>query len=263
MKGLSMAALLAATGLVTAGTARAADFPADKVKAVSADVDSGLIRVTGRDGDKISVSIDMLKDPSACRVTTEIQDTTLVLRIKTVRKGMGMFGTSKCSANLIVQAPKGLPLDAVAGSASIEAESLSGKASLAAGSGGIRLKDVGGDLRLRTGSGSIEGEAASGVVDALTGSGSIHLAGLRGTAQARTGSGAVSLHWERSPKDGDVKVRTGSGSVSLEFPEGTKLSASLISGSGRVANELGESPDAKLRVSVITGSGDATVRKAK
>jgi hypothetical protein len=89
----------------------------------------------------------------------------------------------------------------------------------------------------------------------------VDLKGLTSGADAKVGSGDLKLAWAKAPT-GSVDVKSGSGSVLLVFPAGTKLQARQISGSGTAVNKLGETPGAKLKVSVTTGSGDSTIQAA-
>lgn len=114
-------------------------------------------------------------------------------------------------------------------------------------------------MTARLGSGSLEGEAHSQQVYALAGSNAVRLEGLKGSVDVKSGSGDVTLQWARVPQTGNVNVKTGNGDVALIFPEGAKIKTRILSGSGRIHNEIGDARNAELNVSIISGSGKVSI----
>lgn len=236
--------LLTAAVLGAALAARAEDgakreFPAQGVKTIRVQTESGDIQI--RAGAKLAVEVVDDKKPELCLLTLEVQGDALVLKAESARRyfvpGPG------CGAGFRVTAPAALSLEAKTGSGNVVLDGMSGEAALAAGSGHI--------------SGTL-----SGRLTAKSGSGGMELKGLMGGADAKSGSGGVTLIWAKAPAE-SVSVKSGSGSVVLAFPAGTKLQASQAAGSGSAVNTLGETPGAPLKVSVMTGSGDSTIEAAK
>ncbi|NNN05075.1 MAG: DUF4097 family beta strand repeat protein [Elusimicrobia bacterium] len=253
--------LLTAVVLIAAVAARAEDgaqreFPADGIKKIRVSAESGPIEV--RAGAKIEVVVVDNKKPELCRLTMEVSDGALTLKAESAQRWF-VLGDG-CGAGFRVSAPAGLPLDAKAGSGRIHVAGRAGTVRLSAGSGGIVLDGVSGEAELAAGSGKISG-TLSGRLSAKSGSGGLALGGLASGAEVKSGSGGVRLAWSKAPA-ANVDVKSGSGDVLLIFPAGTKLHAGQIAGSGTTVNTLGETAGAALRVSVMTGSGDSTIKAA-
>ena len=243
---------------VAAGAAETAQtFPAAGVRALDIQTEEGYIKVVGNDVQQIKVII-VNQNPEKCEMMTALDGSTLRLKAKSKSK---LFWRSDCEAGFQVQSPKNISLDASSGSGRIRATGLHGALALNTGSGEIQVDDVTGDMNARLGSGTLKGDSRSQQMEIQCGSGSVDLDGLLGSANVRVGSGAINLKWAESPKNGKVNIKTGSGNVSLIFPKQTKLQTDILTGSGRVRNEIGETASAPLRISVIAGSGNVTIGK--
>lgn len=238
MKRLLAAALVAAAATARAQGADVRKFPLDGIKEIRAQAGSGAIEVEA--GPELAVEVTENAKPDLCRITMEANGGALVLRAEEAK--MWFVAHEGCRAGFRVTAPAGLALD------------------IKAGSGNVRLAGRAGAASVTTGSGKITG-TASGPLSIKSGSGGAELSGLASTASVKTGSGDVSLTWGAAPK-GDVAAWAGSGNVVLRFPKGTKLASRLVAGSGSAVNSLGESADAALRVSVVTGSGNSVIEAA-
>lgn len=165
-----------------------------------------------------------------------------------------------CAAGFAVEVSGTLPLHAYTGSGDIEVVSRKASVEADAGSGRILVKDGSGELVLKSGSGDITADAASPSLRAQTGSGKVEMTGLKGPASVITGSGNIRLRWSQAPRTGTVEVRSGSGDVELVFPQGTRLAAELRTGAGSSSNEFAPAPEAKLRVAVMAGTGNVSIR---
>ncbi|MEU6999258.1 DUF4097 family beta strand repeat-containing protein [Nonomuraea sp. NPDC046570] len=126
-----------------------------------------------------------------------------------------------CGVNYRVEVPKGL------------------KVKTDTGSGNLTLRDLSGELEATTGSGDIE---ANG------------LAGKK--AYAETGSGGAELKYAAVPDS--VEVETGSGDVTVRLPQGS-YDVTTETGSGDTSVKVTDDPKSPRKVSLKTGSGDATV----
>ncbi|MDD5656622.1 MAG: DUF4097 family beta strand repeat-containing protein [Elusimicrobia bacterium] len=225
-----------------AGAVEAAKvFPAADLRALQIKAEAGDISVEGVAAREAVVQV-VNTDPDRCEISMEAKGDILRLEAKSRSKWPSRTG---CRAGFEVRVPRGLALDA------------------ATGSGDIRLRDVAGDLKARLGSGNLKGTARSQDAQIQCGSGSVDLAGLIGSANVKIGSGRIVLAWAEAPKSGAVGVTAGSGDTLLFFPEGAKLRARVVSGSGEVRNEFGDTPSAGLRVRVVSGSGGVTIGKRK
>jgi DUF4097 and DUF4098 domain-containing protein YvlB len=269
MKTIALAASCAVSSLLAASVALAQpakgqaaapsrEFPTGKVKHVRIQTEAGDVSVRGVEG--ASAKVAVTGSTEDCVLVTEVQGAELVLTAKSVRRHFWM--QSGCRAGFSVEAPGGLTLEASVGSGRIEVSAMSSDVEVRTGSGDIDVKDVSGALKARTGSGRIKGQASSSWVEARTGSGGVSLSRLQGSAKVHSGSGPVRLEWAQAPGKGEADVHTGSGDITLLFPEGTKLTTEVKTGSGSVRKELGEAPEAGFRVSAHAGSGNVILQRA-
>ncbi|MEU7743780.1 DUF4097 family beta strand repeat-containing protein [Nonomuraea sp. NPDC049158] len=130
-------------------------------------------------------------------------------------------GWDSCSVDYKIEVPKGLQVDAEAGS---------------------------GDIAMRQLTGQIEANAGSGDVDA---------SGL-GTKKifAEAGSGSIDLKFAVVPDS--VELKSGSGDATLRVPAGAYDVKTQV-GSGDVQVSVDKDPASPHKVSLTTGSGDVSV----
>ena len=230
-------------------------FPAEALRTLEIQAGAGDILVQAAGAPQVTVRVTK-PDPVKCEIIMEQKGSTL--RLEARNKTRSLLG-SGCEAGFQVQAPKELVLDAAAGSGNIRVTQRNAALALRTGSGDIQLSGVVGDLQARLGSGGLKGEARSRRADVRCGSGSVDLTGLLGSADVKTGSGDVVLKWAEAPQAGAVDAKLGSGDISLFFPEKTRLQTHVLTGSGKVRNELGETASAEFKVFVKTGSGDVLI----
>jgi hypothetical protein len=255
-KILLMSVVLGAALAARAEDGSKKEFAPAGIKEVRVSAESGAIEV--RAGEKLAVEVVGNTKPELCLLTMETKDGALILKAESKQRWFAAH--DGCAAGFRVSAPAGLSLDAKAGSGDILAAGRAGAVRLRAGSGKVVLDGVSGEADLATGSGKISG-TLSGRLTAKSGSGGVDLKGLASGSDVKSGSGDVFLVWTKAPAS-NVEVKIGSGSADLVFPAGTKLQAHQIAGSGNAVNKLGETPGAPLRVSIVTGSGDSTIRAA-
>lgn len=251
--------LLCAPAFAEEASAPAKSFPADDLVGLDIRTDTGKIEVQAADIKEIKVEAVDAERKKKCDVSMTVTNKKLVLRVRS-ETGQWLW-KGVCPASFKVRAPARLALSAASGTGDIEVTGLRGELTLDNGTGSVRVKDVSGTLTARTGTGDISGEARSEEVTALTGSGAVKLSKLTGSAEAKTGSGDVSLTWSKIPEKGTADVMTGSGGIALIFPEGSKLTAKSYTASGKVFNEIGDSEHAKFSVSLLSGSGNVSIRK--
>ena len=102
--------------------------------------------------------------------------------------------------------------------------------------------------------------ALTGPVEASTGSGRIEAADLGGKkVHAETGSGDIELEYVAVPDD--VTLETGSGDATVRLPD-ESYAVTTESGSGDSTTEVTNDGSSPRKVSVTTGSGDASVLKS-
>lgn len=161
----------------------------------------------------------------------------------TVRQGRGS-GTL-LYADLRLQVPPGVSVEAFQAVGRISARNVGGGVQLKTGSGDIDVSDATGAIALKTGSGdvSVDGGAALKV---STGSGDVAASRLKGDVEIGTGSGDVRLSRAEA---GRVSIHTGSGEITLDDVTG---SLELRTGSGDVG---GRGLRGVESLAVETGSG--------
>jgi DUF4097 and DUF4098 domain-containing protein YvlB len=136
-----------------------------------------------------------------------------------------------------------------------------GKVNFSLGSGDFNIDAQIDKLEGKSGSGSIKASGVIGYTDIKMGSGTLDLQGLTTNAGLKTGSGDLNVQYESVPENGELNIKTGSGNATVVLPSGTKVLTNLLSGSGRVFNELGDSSDASFKVFMKAGSGDLNVKR--
>ncbi|MBI5243224.1 MAG: DUF4097 family beta strand repeat protein [Elusimicrobia bacterium] len=234
------------------------EFPAEQIKLIEVQTELGPVRIAGADSKTVKVDV-LDSDPVKCRVTMEVRKRTLLLKAERPKKWL--FDSTQCSSGFRVQAPKNLPLDVATGVGSVEILQHGAKASVKSGSGNVKLANISGELNAKLGSGSIEGEGFTKALDLMTGSGAIRLKSLGDSIAAQSGSGEVRLEWTEAPGKGRCDVRTGSGEIALTFPEGSKLSARLLTAAGTVLDDFADTKAKGFRVWALSGSGNISIRK--
>lgn len=163
------------------------------------------------------------------------------------------------------------------GSGGVRVERAEGSVSIETGSGDVEVRDVRGDgLAVETGSGRIDAigiDAARLTLE--TGSGDVHAASIRAPrASLETGSGQVELLLDGDSEE--LKLESGSGDVTLSVPGEFGALVHFETGSGDIDSDVpitiqsrdrhqidGTIGDGRGRVSVETGSGGITIRRAR
>lgn len=256
----------------------------------------GRISVTAWDRNEVSWSGSL---GAGAKLVVEKSATRVSLSVES-EGGSNWMGWNKGPREdsvLVVKVPAGASLDlsavsanidvtAMRGSASIEAESVSGEVSLRASSTDkLEVSSVSGDVRF-------EGEA--GRVDAETVSGDLHVSGASGDVSVETVSGsaivraATVTEFEAASVSGDIDfegalaadgrmdVESMSGDVSITLPADTSARISAETFSGDLDNDFGlavekeDGPGSSMHgklgagsasVEIESFSGDVNLRK--
>lgn len=235
------------------------EFDSKGVELVIVKTERGAVEISAG-GSTITVEKIVPAAPDKCEFEAELSGKTLVLAARSLGK---WIRPGACSTGFKVRVPAKTALEAATGTGDMRVSGIAGGMNLTSGTGRIQVHEVTGSLAVKGGTSVIEGIARVPQLDAMAGSGAIRLKGLKGTAQVRSGSGEVRLEWSAAPKEGEAEVRTGSGDATVVFPAGTALRAKLLSAAGESFNEIGETEGAAFKVSVLSGSGNAAIRKRK
>ena len=93
-------------------------------------------------------------------------------------------------------------------------------------------------------------------LDLNLGSGNISVTGVHGSLKFEIGSADFVATGEFSKFSG----KAGSGDATVVFPKGSKVKTNFVSGSGKLNNELGDTPQSNFLLSMKAGSGDLNVK---
>ncbi|MET8001214.1 DUF4097 family beta strand repeat-containing protein [Nonomuraea glycinis] len=216
---LASAALLSGCGLAGLGGPANQDTVSyevtDKVTRLHVKSGSGDTVITETDGNAIRVVETLQWRDSKPDAQHSVDGDTLFIRYDCAQSW------GNCSVNYKIEIPKGLQVDADAGS------------------GDITLRSLTGPLNLTAGSGDVD---ASG------------LAGKKVVAEA--GSGNIELKYTTAPDSAELEA--GSGDVTLHVPDGAyDVKTDVGSGEENVAVDKDPNSPRKLRLTV--GSGDVNV----
>jgi DUF4097 and DUF4098 domain-containing protein YvlB len=189
------------------------------------------------------------------------------------------------SGNLEFSTIKG-EIDATTGSGDVEVTNFNGEAKFNTGSGDMDVRESTGDLDLNCGSGDIKLQQTKGSFAVNTGSGNINADKItvEQSSKFNTGSGRAKISLAATPKV-DVSVNAGSGDAELNY-NGNEITGEIVmkasKRNGRISapfefdkteeESYGNNSDVTVvktsqlgkgthRISVSTGSGDATLRK--
>ncbi|HMN67413.1 MAG TPA: DUF4097 family beta strand repeat-containing protein [Bdellovibrionales bacterium] len=130
---------------------------------------------------------------------------------------------------------------------------------LIAGTGSINTSGTKGPLFFQLGTGSITASGVFTRVEGQSGTGKVEINGVTGGGSINAGNGPVDLKFLSYPK-GDLALKTGSGDATLVFPKGTKINASLTSGTGQVTNEIEQHSSADFGLNAMSGTGNVKVQ---
>jgi len=129
------------------------------------------------------------------------------------------------------------------------------------GYGTIQVRELAcGAMRLDVGAGDIQCYSTTGALDARLGAGKIAIYDHHGLATCDTGTGDLLMDIAQVA-EGDYRGNAGIGRVELRLPPGEQVRLNVDSGMGRKRVEYPAGPaDARTRVSISTGVGEAVVR---
>jgi len=214
----------------------AREYQALGVEKIHVENTSGKITITPMLVDKINILATKRKFPENCTFHSEKSDYAEI--IVRVERNAGQ----DCEVDIEIQAPKEVDLHVMSGS------------------GNVNITGIEGKLTFNVGSGSVTAKGKFKKIEGKSGSGRVDLDGLTSGGNISVGSGPVNLRFLEYPM-GRMDVKTGSGDANIAFPKGSKIQATLDTGSGAVVNELGTSESAEFGINVKTGSGDLKVKE--
>ena len=261
---------------------------------------AGQVNVAAGDTDRTTVELTPLNaagEEAIAQAVVEQSRHTVVVHLPKLRSGMLRQGPS---VQVDITCPHGVSLDLKADSADLRATGQFQEASCSTGSGSIDVEDVTGSARLRSGSGTVTAGEVTEALSVSTGSGDVNVERSLGSGNVKVGSGDISvgeLAGELVTKtgSGDVEIgrlggrlvtKTGSGgltvrrassgavhaagasgSITVGVEEGTAAWLDVSTVSGRVSQELGESPaptndQNRVEITAHTVSGNLRIHRA-
>lgn len=213
--------------------------PADGLHTLAVQLDGGSVRVQGADGDEIRVSGTLVSGWRRTELTRDRGNGRLVLRTECPDTPIDSF----CSADLVVEVPRGL---------SVEVRSDNTAVTLAGLDGGVDVS---------TTNASVSGEDLRAErVKVRTSNDRIELGGLDvESLDAVTSNDRVLASFTSPPRQ--VGVRTSNDSVEVVLPEGrAAYRVDLTTSNGSGTAEVRTDPAASRTVDVRTSNDDVVVR---
>lgn len=248
---------------------------------LSVEIPSGLVEVTGTDGDRTVLEIDGERRPGDVTVRLEPRAGGHRLRVEHRGRRLGLFGGDELHVRASL--PERADLELSTGSADLVVRGSVGSIAVRAGSGDVAFERSTGDVTVKVASGDVLGTAVEGDLTMHGASGDLSVARAGGDVTARTASGDIQIgHVAGSVRvstvAGEIKIealsagsaelRTVSGDVEVGVEPGTGVLLDLATTSGDASSELdmsegntGRPPDLELRVGSV--SGDIKVRRAR
>ncbi len=231
-----------------ATTSETKEFESKSLTEVDIKNTSGKVTVVATDSPKATVVATKNKFLDNCNLVMEQKAGRLILKVEKT----GILSFSNCDVDFALNVPKTLNLK------------------LQTGSGNFKVKGIQGSLYFKIGSGNIDADGDFKEINGIMGSGDVFVKGLAGGGEIETGSGNIDLTYAEGFKKGELEISTGSGDATILFPIGSKVDSDFQAGTGKISNELGDTPHAPFVVSMQAGSGnlkiksyDAAIKPAK
>ena len=234
-------------------------FDAKTVDSLELKNTSGKVTISGTDGKEAIVNADKIKMDPDCKLTIEQRNSLIYLSVE----NESWLKRGQCWVNFDIKIPKITSIDLKSGSGDTEINDTNGKVRFLTGSGHIRIKSQISSLEGRIGSGSIKVSGTVGNFEIRSGSGSIDLEGCTDEGDIQNGSGKISLKYSKIKSGGELKIRSGSGDSTIYLPSDSKIATDFMVGSGRIANEFGDSENPVFKIAFKAGSGDLKIKKTK
>jgi len=216
------------------------EFDAAGLKEVEVVNTAGKVSIAAAEGGKATVVATKNKFPENCTLKIDKNGDDLTVKVEKTKSGW--FSKDDCDVDLDIKVPKAVDV------------------ALKVGSGGVTISGLEGELDFAVGSGTVKADGLFTEVDGKTGSGKVEINGLAGGGDLKTGSGKVDITFAKTALKGELSLKTGSGNATLSFPKGSQVATDFKAGSGKLTNQLGDTPNAAFQVSMKAGSGNLDVK---
>ncbi|MBP9707531.1 MAG: DUF4097 family beta strand repeat protein [Oligoflexales bacterium] len=218
------------------------EFDSSGLSEIQVENLSGKVTITSSDNSKSNsktiVTATKNKFSSNCKLTIEKPESKLLVKVQY----FGFMNISDCDVDFTINVPKTVNVNVINNS------------------GDIRVTGIQGELEYKVGSGDVTADGEIKNIKGISGSGDITLKGISGGGELKTGSGEINLTFTNNKMSGEIDIISGSGGVTALFPKGTLIKTNFKAGIGELTNELGDSPNAKFKLSMKTGSGYLNVK---
>lgn len=225
---------------------------------------SGSVKISTSEDDKAHVTAHKVVFGEKCSLQMLQSGSELSVKVKKESgffSFLNFFDSTTCKVNFEIKLPAKVALNLKNGSGDLQVIDTVGKIEFEIGSGDTDISANSEKVLGKSGSGFVKISGKIGESTLTVGSGNIDINGLSGIADLKTGSGDLRVSYNSVPSTGSLNLKSGSGSATVFLPKDSKVSTDLLSGSGKVYNELDEATDAGFKISMKTGSGDLTLKK--
>lgn len=203
----------------------ASEYEASSVKKIEIKNPKGEVVVTGVKGaKKIAVSFEKVQFNPKCRFQEAQASDLLSL---TVTQESALFEKANCVGKIHITVPQNLP-----------------EVEVSTSIGFIKFAGVDSAIDFKTATGMVEIEG--GALKSVTG---------------KTATGKISVRYQSCPKRADIDLVTATGDADIALGTGCKIRVNHKSATGELFNELGDSEDFQVLVSMKSASGNLKVKK--
>jgi len=201
------------------------EFLASQVKKIEIKNPKGEIELIGTKGaKKISVVFEKVQFEANCKFTQELSAGVLTL---SVTHENSLFEKANCVSKILLSVPSSLP-----------------------------------EVDVSTVTGNVKFQGVDSAVDFKTVTGNVEIKGdsLKAVS-GKTATGAVSLSYQTCPKRADIDLISATGDADIQLGASCKIRVGLKSATGELFNEMGDSEDYQVLISMKTASGHLKVKK--
>ena len=209
----------------TPGQIESKEFEASQIKKLEISLPKGDVTLTGsKTAKKITVAIEKIHFDPKCKFQTTESGGTLKIE---VLNESGLFEKINCLSKIKIEAPASLK-----------------------------------EIEASTASGNLQFAGVDSVIDFKTASGNVDIKGeMLKTITGKTASGNISLSFMNCPKRADIDLLTASGDADIRLGTNCKIRVNHKSAAGELFNEMGDSEDYQVLISMKSASGDLKIKK--
>lgn len=232
--------------LLAAGAAQAGDKTLDRTFTVApggtltVDADSASVRVTGGDGNQVTVHMRYrASDEELARTVIDAAQKdggVLVTMRRQDKRSWFNWGSWNSEGNIEVTVPRSYALNVRTGGGSIDVRDTVGEADLNTSGGDVGAKNLSGNVKARTSGGTIVVDTLRGDIDANTSGGDVRLLRIDGRIKGRTSGGNVRVSLVGANRE--VSVSTSGGDVEVTLPRATTGNVEASTSGGDIRTDL-------------------------